>query len=159
MVNGKNGFWKSIVLQRKVWKQPGYRCNLFREGIISFQQGGNFVEIILCKYDIWLNHLLLFKDSNPNSWYSLSFEVSLKLPVMASTVLYWTVWQTGIDGLIINYIGVVEMRSDRLFIYCQEKRVWQQQVHFSYHIDPFSSLLNFFIYIIRNIKFRIKTQT
>ena len=61
--------------------------------------------------------------------------------------------------MIINYIAVVKMRSDKWFIYCQQRRTWQQQVHFPYNIDPFSGLFNFFIYMIKEIKFRIKKQT
>ena len=61
MVNGEREFWKSVVLQRQVPKQPNYRCNLCRGGINSYKYGGNFVEEILYKYDIRL------KYSSPNS--------------------------------------------------------------------------------------------
>ena len=47
MVNGKNEFWKSVVPQRKVWKQPGYWWDIYRGGINSYKWGGNFVEITL----------------------------------------------------------------------------------------------------------------
>ena len=98
IVNGKSKFWKSVVLQRKVWKQPAYRCDLCRGGINSYKEGGNFAEIILYKYDIRLNRLLSFKNSSPNSWYKFSFEVSLIAPVIANAVLYWLYWTVPRSG-------------------------------------------------------------
>ena len=89
MINGKNQFWKNVVLQWKVWKQPGYQCDFCRGGINSYRWG-NFAKIILYKYDICVNHYLSFKDSSPNSWYNFSFEVPLIAPVITNAVLYWT---------------------------------------------------------------------
>ena len=48
----KNEFWKSVVLQLKVWKRPGYRYDLCRREINSYKYDGNFVKIILYNYDI-----------------------------------------------------------------------------------------------------------
>ena len=50
------------------------------------------------------------------------------------------------------------MRPGKLFIYCQPRRTWQQQVHFSYNTDPFSSFVNFVVYVIKETKFRMKKQ-
>ena len=77
MVKGKNEFWKSLVLQHKVWKNHGNHVTFAGGGIITYKYEDKFVEIISFKYDICLNHLLSFKDLSPNSWYNCPFEVPL----------------------------------------------------------------------------------
>ena len=142
--NGKSEVSKSIVVKRKIWKQPEYQCDLFREGINSYKKGSNFIKIILYKYGICLNHPLSFKDLSPNSWYNFSFEYSASYhwcSVIFDNFIFF--WQTGIVGLIKNGITVIEMKSDQWFIYCQQRRTWHKKFIF---LITLTLLVNFFFF-------------
>ena len=60
--------------------------------------------------------------------------------------------------VLLNSSVVVEMRSDKLFIYCQQEERGNKNFVFLITLTPYFIPLHFSIYMIKGIEFRIKNH-